>query len=387
MPEDLKINVSVPGAKQAAADLHAVAGGEQAVGAAAGAGAAGVGKSTDAKVKAGEASHEFSMRNRTLLLQLSQLGPEFGIAANAINAFMTRTTSAGIALGFIGTAIGVVTYVMSKYNETQAEAKRKAEEVAAALRVQYDAYLKIVEATERAARGRGGAGGLAARGLTERLIGLAPEGVSPADISRVADLAAKSRRGLTDEELTNLMLQEALGKEPDKGTDRAKVQRMLKGPGLAALKADMATMPRRLVQAATMETQALRAGMTPAAEAADIFERIAAQETREGNPITAAQVRAAVEGNLADLSGTHRLRPEFYRGKVEGLIAKYPALGTLRIQDQYRDPFSGNLKPRMVGESGEGTMIVNFIGQNNSGVTYNHPGGDPAGVMPRSPMR
>ncbi|MFA4945756.1 MAG: hypothetical protein WC789_13795 [Lentisphaeria bacterium] len=192
MSEDLKINVQAAGAREAQAQLQGVAAAEKAVTGAATEAAGGVEKKAKASDLAATASEELRMRDRALLAELKALGPEASVAADIINVLANKTTTAGVAFGLIGAAVGAMSLAISSYNEHQAETKRKAEDLTESLKRQADAYLALIEAAARASRGRGDPEAYAAQALD-----IAGEyGLGKAGISYVnAELAKSGGRG------------------------------------------------------------------------------------------------------------------------------------------------------------------------------------------------
>jgi hypothetical protein len=387
--DELRINVGVGGAKEAEAALKGVAGAEQGIGAAAQTGAAGIARTAAAKKAAGEAAHELTMRDQSLLRQVAMISPEFAIAADVINQFATKTTQAGLALGLIGAGIAAVTVVISRYNESQAEQKRKAEELIAVLRQQYEEHLKIEAAQDRMARGRGGAGAAAMAGLQKRLYGLAPEGVGPGDIKRAGELIAKGGRGVTDEEAIGLMLQIGLGKEPEKGTDRAKARRMLGGQDLGALRAEMATVPGEVRRQLAAETQIAGAAFRPEAGAEQALAMKAQAESAAGVQGYSVEER---KKHLAYAFDRARAGEAWAIEIIRTQIAQNPELAGLKMRpmtgwESVRAGVWGGSRVATPNEPGTPISVIVQGDVNQGAVVYKGQDSDPAGQIPRSTMR
>jgi len=373
MPDELRINVGVGGAKEAEAALKGVAGAEHAIGAAAQTGAAGIAKTAAAKKGAGEAAHELRLRNASLLGQVKSLGPEFGIAADAINQFINKTTGAGMALGFLGVAIGAATYVYSKMSAVQAEEKQKAEAFLKNLQQQYVAYLDLAGAIEKAARAKGALGAGTGEAVGKRFLALAPEGVSRETAQEAGRLAAGLRREVTDEEAQAMMMRLHLGGEPRGKTDRAKAQALQRGEGLDALRQRMAAWasasPLTMAQRKA-EIEEARAGLTPQAEAEGI---IAAVARRESVRIGRERTPQAMRDELQYLSRVARgLEGGDFAVGERGEIADE----TERLRRQY---------PEL-----ERAAVVQITGPltiYRGSVVYKGQDSDPAGQIPRNPAR
>lgn len=150
MAEELKVNVSVPGAKASAEDLMGVFDAEVKVGQGAAAAAAPAAKHADSLKKNSEVVGELRIRNANLLNSIRQLGPEFAIAAEVVNILATRATAAGAALALLGTAVGLVKMGMDAYSKGQEQQRKDAEAVMNSLAGQRAKYLDLAEAIEKA---------------------------------------------------------------------------------------------------------------------------------------------------------------------------------------------------------------------------------------------
>jgi hypothetical protein len=347
------------------------------------------------------AADEFRMRNRSLLLELASLSPETRIAADALNVLMSGATGTAMTLGLLGSAIGLAAYAYSQFSAAQEESKRKTQEVISALKTQRDTYLKLVEAVDEASmrehlKGRAGGNEDLARRIAQAA-GKAEFGREAAmQSAETATAAIGAGNAMPDEALWHLGVWQSLGKRGSgRTTGRGRYQAfaaLMRQPGarekLQAEWESYRSQNPSLAARNREEARQMVGGGTPSAQAGNVYDRIAARETSEGNPITAEEVRqilgtytAAAEG------GPTRLGPGFYRRGIQEWVRKYPELG----QVQMGPPQSGSgqgLHPRTsVAPGQEGVTVIQIIGQSNSGVTYNDRGGDPAGVMPRNGMR
>jgi hypothetical protein len=166
MADEIKLPVSAPGAKEAAADLKAVAGATgqvaqatqaaapatQAAAPATQAAAAADTRRASASKAAGEAAKSQNEQNRTLVESLRRLGPEASMAADIIQSLALKHGTAAISIGLVGAAIGIGIELFQRYAESQAKAKEQADAATRALAGQAEAYAKLAEEMDKARR-------------------------------------------------------------------------------------------------------------------------------------------------------------------------------------------------------------------------------------------
>lgn len=393
--DELKINVGVGGAAKATADLHGVAAGEHAVGAAAQAASPAIAKTAAAKTAAGEAAEELRMRDRSLLREFAMLSPECAIVAEALNNMMTKTTGAGMVLGFISVAIGAATLAFSKFSEAQAEEKRRTQEVLSGLHQQREAYLALAEAADAAARAKhGGVGVGKGDELSARATMLAPDGVRMSTVKRATQLAGVAGHNLTDTEFEALELSLHLDEEPAGKTDQIKARKILGKADIERLRNRMVEWRRQSSSSlipARRELSAARTALSPSAAGEDVLALVAQEMTAAGTPTSAEDLRLKLE-LVAGKARENTVGDEADQAaRVLGpMLREHPELGDVSFSNRSSLAlFKGIRRPTALpGE--EQVPLWQIYGDvviRNGGVDYNAPHADPAGVVPRNPMK
>jgi hypothetical protein len=158
MADELKINVSVPGAKDAAQDLKGVAAAEGEVTGAAKAQGDAHGENAAGAEKDSLATEALRMRKRSLLMELAALNPELGAAGRLISEL--STAESGSAMGAAILTAGVVAaaaaieYLISK----QEELTKKADKAGASLKKEADQFVEWGDAIDAARQKAAGTG-------------------------------------------------------------------------------------------------------------------------------------------------------------------------------------------------------------------------------------
>lgn len=391
MPEDLKINVGVGGAAEAAAALKAVAGAEKAVGQAAGEGATGLKDATKAKTDAGEAADELRMRHMTLLRQMAMLSPECAIMARALNDVMGMSTGTGLALSLLGVAIGAVAVVINRASAAEVELKKRAEEVSSALTQQRDAYLTLQEAAEKTylAQERHGRPRTAIKAQGFNRLN-ADIGAGEVDVLAATEAAVAGGTGLTTDQAASLLMWQGLGygeRYKTAGARRRGFGQFIAGEGAGErLRTEWAAHVARaseVVEENRRRSALALAGPGGEARALAGLSYEAAQNRQRGvGPATVAEL----EEELADLTFA---AGQDYWGAREALgrrLQEHPELAGLRVRSRR---FSEKWDPRNIGATitmaqpgEEGTPIAVYGNVHQGGVqVYNQSGVDRAGAI------
>jgi hypothetical protein len=345
MPDELKIGVSAPGAAEAAAQLQQVAAAEGQVAAAAGAPAAPAASTAEAMDKTAEAAVKLGGRNMLLLNSLRMLGPEFRIAADTISVVANNAVGATMALGLIGVAITAVVYAISKFTDAQAEQKRKALEVQAALEEQFHAYVQIEQAVEKARlaearRGVPRAPAIVSEEAIKRVAAVGVEiGLGKEGITEVAEALTTADQPMDDATLRTFALWIRLGYGERYPSDRAKLRafraQLRRIPNLAdrlekEQAASVAAAPKAAAAAKAEAAEVAREARAPIA-AEDIYGIIAEEETKIGRRRTPEDIKRWVQQELDRIAREEIVggRPEAARRELAEFLRQHPLLKTI----------------------------------------------------------
>lgn len=301
MADDVKIQVSAPGADKAASDLNKVAGAEKAVVKASGASTTSLKSAKTATVDAGQATKELDERNRTLAERFRAFGPEAALVGDAIDSLALKEGSAAAIAGILGVAVLGLTMIYQRYSAAQAEEKANAEALLTDLKAQHKAYMDIAKAVEEARLAKVRMGQTADApgvGITSRVVGVAKEaGLGAAGVQTVAESLATGGEALNDEQLVCFGKWVALGYAKDisdPGERRMRFMALWRRGGLAAkLDAEMAqskgAAPYLYAERAA-QTRELQRGLGPKA----IIESAMARVER-GEGMKAGEIAELVE--------------------------------------------------------------------------------------------
>jgi len=259
--DDIKIQVSAPGATQTEQDLRKVAGAEQAVGRAAKGATPAVSDTARAKAGAAQSTRELDDKNRTLAERLRALGPEFALLGDAVDSVTLKEGKSAAVVGVLGVAMLGLTMAIQKYVQWSAERKQQAQALHAELAQQAEDYLNIAQAVEKAQaaedrRGRPAAGGAPAA-VVQRLAKVRPGAALGKDRFAATAAALALTEGMTDEQVGYLKAFSATeGRDVQEGSALlAQFEAFMQSPGAAARLDEQIAKQRQRLPLATLARQ------------------------------------------------------------------------------------------------------------------------------------
>jgi len=345
MGNEASIKLKVDGADQAKAALDSIAASADQLGKAVEGAAKETDKATPVQEKAKNASAGLAEQHRTLVEGLRRLGPEFGVAADFVQALTLKQTASAAALGIAGAAVMALIMIYREFTKGQADAAQAAGAVDSALESQRQRYVNLTTAIQDSIRAQEEKEGkdsskapvsLDAAGGKALQLGM-KYGM---DEEPVKKTASAIRGGRMDEQGIDTMARwtaQGGGQDLNARQVEARVRAGMNRPefmeGLAQQEVEYHQTP------AYLERQTKRAGevaamFSPTVRTKNILENIAAQESvRTGETITPGEMDTRIGGMMGNVVGGLGSIEQMdeSRRNVMGLMGRYPQAKDLGI--------------------------------------------------------
>jgi hypothetical protein len=394
MAEELKIPISVPGAKEATQDAAALAGAVAKVGDAqagvansAGAAAQPAKQLTEEQKKGTDAAHLLGAKNVQLMEVLSRLGPEGRIASEAISVLARGASGAAMALPLLGVAIAGLTMLLQSNAAASEEDRKAAESLQKQLLENAEAYREVADKANEAylaeQRRKGlvtgpAPGAQAAREAAEAA-GTLP--VGKAAIEGAAAIAATTPEAESADDLRTIEMCLALGVGADASDIRTKrrlVQAYIRKRTPAGVAKEFATYSSGMTHGeragAMADASGLRSGSTSEADRLRVLESAqGALGVGSVGDVDRSIGKDVLKILLTDRKINPRVAPEALpsidagvaaRAHLQRILQDNPELGNIRFATE----------AGQIGYTGEGRMggqglYMPSLGQNQPGGT------------------